>query len=74
MKNVKLKMVGLATGVSLLSMQASAAVPEAVSTMFTDFAADAATLLTAGVALFVAIRGGTGIIRVAKKFIGVAGA
>ncbi len=53
---------------------ASAELPAAVTTMFTDLAADAALIFTAAVAVWVAIRSSGAIMRLGNKFIGKAGA
>lgn len=57
----------------LLSSAASAAVPTEVTDMITALVTDVGTLFAACVALWVAIRSSTAIMRLGNRFIGKAG-
>lgn len=76
MKKLQKRELVLAIGAAttLAASGANAAVPTEVTDMFTTFGTDAATLFAAAIGLLVIIRGGTGIIKISKKFLGAAGA
>jgi hypothetical protein len=72
------KQVAVAVGSALVlgagSASAAATLPTEMTTAFQDLGTNAASLFGLAVALFVAIRGGTALFRIANKFFGASGA
>lgn len=75
MKNIKIAVAaGLASASVVASSSAHAAVPTEMKDAFSTLVTDAGLLLTAAVGVFVAVRGGVALFKVARQFFGASGA
>lgn len=72
-RTIRSTLAAVATSAAVASTTASAALPAEITGLFTDTAADAALVVTAGVVAYAAYRGGITVLSVAKRMLGKAG-